>query len=694
MNFRPVYSIVEKLPESDDKKRLKERLERLERDAKKTEELYVKTNEDKLTLSQLLNKVNKELEESLANEKRFIASVSHELRTPLTAILGYGELMHDTILNNKQKKYLNNIMQSSEHLLALINDLLDVSKLEDNRIELSMKEFDMDNTLTECANLIRSKINENVEFVTDIPLLDYSVISDEKRVKQIIINLLSNAAKFTKQGSIRFYVKSIEELPNDKVKFVINVDDTGGGIPKKIASSLFEPFHSTDKTQGTGLGLYISRQLAKMMDGDITVTSEDGIGSSFSVTLVVEKAKEQKIGERLKDAHIMMFAPQSEFIDRISREFILHNASFQNHDIKSIDATSALVQMIAIGQFYDIAIFDLSVFNKHTDHIAGTLKVINPDIKLVAYSQDGEEHTISGFDKVIDGPISYRRFVKEIEAIYAEDFYEQDIDENNYSNLEILIVEDVELNREYEKEMLNNFFNIICDTAVNGKEAVEMAKKKKYDVILMDMRMPVMDGLEATREIRKFDPNIPIICMSANVYKEDKMAAEEAGMNDFIEKPLEKKDIESRLIKLINKEFEPKKIQENKEQKLKEQKSNTSEQSRQPVPQSGKELKNIAMKQLKSNFSDEIANKLISKAAESIVGYINNIKKNFQAKDIRALVEDYHALKGVCANVGLVEQAKQAEELQKLAEQGSLVALHKPTENLLKELRSFVEEIR
>ena len=689
MNFRSVYSIVEKLPESDEKKRLKERLERLERDAKKTEELYIKTNEDKLTLSQLLNKVNKELEESLANEKRFIASVSHELRTPLTAILGYGELMHDTILNNKQKKYLNNIMQSSEHLLALINDLLDVSKLEDNRIELSMKEFDMDNTLTECANLIRSKINDNVEFITDIPLLDYSVISDEKRVKQIIINLLSNAAKFTKQGSIRFYVKSIEELPNDKVKFVINVDDTGGGIPKKIASLLFEPFHSTDKTQGTGLGLYISRQLAKMMDGDITVTSEDGIGSSFSVTLVVKKAKEQKIGERLKDAHIMMFAPQSEFIDRISREFILHNASFQNHNIKSIDTTSALVQMIAIGQFYDIAIFDLGVFNKHTDHIAGTLKVINPDIKLVAYSQDGEEHTISGFDKIIDGPISYRRFVKEIESVYAEDFYEQNIDEDNYSNLEILIVEDVELNREYEKEMLNNFFNIICDTAVNGKEAVEMAKKKKYDVILMDMRMPVMDGLEATKEIRKFDPDIPIICMSANVYKEDKMAAEEAGMNDFIEKPLEKKDIESRLIKLINKEFEPKKIQEKKDQK-----SNTSEQSRQPAPQSGKELKNIAIKQLKSNFSDEIANKLISKAAESIVGYINSIKKNFQAKDIRALVEDYHALKGVCANVGLTEQAKQAEELQKLAEQGSLVALHKPTENLLKELRSFVEEIR
>ncbi len=178
----------------------------------------------------------------MSNEKRFIASVSHELRTPLTAILGYSELLDDTALNNKQKRYLNNIVQSSDHLLALISDLLDVAKLEDNRIELSPKEFDLDDILNECASLIKSKIPQNVNFITD-----------EKRLKQILINLLSNAAKFTKEGSIRFYVKSIDEMENGQLKIVINVDDTDKGIPNEVTKTLFDPFQSTDKTQGTSL---------------------------------------------------------------------------------------------------------------------------------------------------------------------------------------------------------------------------------------------------------------------------------------------------------------------------------------------------------------------------------------------------------------------------------------------------------
>jgi len=699
MSIEPIKKIINSMEESNHKKLLNKKLNILEKDINRTQTKYLKANEDKLTLSHLLAKVNRELEESLNNEKRFIASVSHELRTPLTAILGYSELLDDTALNNKQKRYLTNIVQSSDHLLALISDLLDVAKLEDNRIELSPKEFDLDDILNECASLIKSKVANGVEFYTDIPLLDYPVISDGKRVKQIFINLLSNASKFTKRGSIRFYIKEIEELDNNRVKLVINVDDTGDGIPKEVADTLFEPFQSTDKTQGTGLGLYISQQLARLMDGEIIVESKMGIGSSFSVTIIVEKSSKKEVGKDLNGANIMMFADRNEFIDKISKEFMGLNVNFQTYSIINSDITTSLVQMIVSGRFYEMAIFDIDVFQNYTNYIAGTLKAIHPDIKIVALvSEDSDKH-LGEFDEVIHKPIPYQRFIKQMESIYSKEFFGEKR-EVDYSKLDILIVEDVDLNREYEKEMLNNFFSISCDTAVNGQDAVDKVKTNHYDAILMDMRMPVMDGLEATREIRKFNRDIPIICMSANVYKEDKLSAQESGMDDFIEKPLEKKDIEHKLLKLINNEFVSHRevvpevtptIEERGE--IDELIVVQEEESFEPQI-SGLEMKSAVISHLESNFNPEIANKLFLKAMDSVVQYVSQIEENFKTKDIPALVEDFHILKGVCSNIGLHDIASRAGELQKLSENGDFLPIFEAKNRLIKELNLLIAEVK
>jgi len=676
MSMKAIKTIINSLPESNTKEDLTHQLKILEKKSKRIEEKYIRVNEDKLTLSHLLTEVNAELEESLSNEKRFIASVSHELRTPLTAILGYSELLEDTILNNKQQRYLNNIVQSSDHLLALISDLLDVAKLEDNRIELSLKEFDLDDMLNECVNLISSRVADGVEFIHDIPLLDYPIITDDKRLKQVLLNLLSNATKFTKQGSIRFYVKSIEELKNQKLQIIINIDDTGHGIPKEIVGTLFQPFQSTDKTQGTGLGLYISQQLAHLMGGDVKVESKTGVGSSFSLTIVVEKSAAREIGKELKGANIMMFAQKSEFMDKLSKEFVNHAINFQNYCIQNSDITSSLVQMVVSGQFYDIAVFDLDIFKNHTSHIAGTLKAINPDIKLIAFVGDDEEKNLTEFDNIIHKPIPYQRFIKEIETIYVEEFF-GNVAVVDYSQLELLIVEDVEINREYEKEMLNNFFSISCDTAINGKEALEKAHSGHYNAILMDMRMPVMDGLEATKAIREFDTLTPIICMSANVYKEDKLAAQEAGMNDFIEKPLSKIDIENKLLKVLNQDFTPKK----------EVQSENPKKSK----LSGKALKERAFEHLEVNFNLDIANKLYLKALESITQYVKRLEENFANKDTASLAEDFHIIKGVCSNIGLNEIATQSGELQKTAEKGDFLALTEAKDEIIDTLKSLLK---
>jgi CheY-like chemotaxis protein/nitrogen-specific signal transduction histidine kinase len=637
---------------------------------------YEKATRDKLKLAHLLTQVNKELEESLNNEKRFIASVSHELRTPLTAILGYGELLGDTALNNKQKRYLDSIVQSSNHLLALVSDLLDVAKIGDNRIDLVPKEVDLDDILNDCANLIRSRIKDGVEFIVDIPMPEYKVRVDDKRVKQIFINLLSNASKFTNQGSIRFYIQTLEPVENNMLKLVAKVDDTGSGIPKEIAENLFEPFQSTDKTQGTGLGLYISQKLAQMMGGEITVESKEGVGSSFTVTLMLERTRKKEIGKALNRSNILMFAPKSTFVESLNRELVNLGANFQNHDIKNEDVLSSLVHMVASGRFFDVGIFDVDSFGKNTDYIAGTFRAVNPNIKLIALVDEKQHDNISlkEFDKVVNKPVSYQRFINDIEETYASELFGKRVNVD-YSNLDILIVEDVEINREYEKEMLDNFFGITCDTAENGEIAVKKAREHNYDAILMDMRMPVMDGLEATREIRKFNKTVPIICMSANVYKEDKLAAESAGMNDFIEKPLDKEDIESKLLKLINNEFNVTKELDKYEEEDKK------EENKEEL-----DIKTIALRHLQNNFNETISKKLFNKAQESINEYVKRIKENFGKKNIKELVEDFHALKGVLSNLGLKDLAKLAGELQKISEDGDFLLIDKKKTALLEKL--------
>ncbi|MBU1668810.1 response regulator [bacterium] len=677
MLIQNIINSIDAAPDFQDKKVIIKKIKLLQEEMNKLNKKYKKANEDRLTVSHLLSEVNEELEESLNNEKRFIASVSHELRTPLTAILGYSELLDDTALNNKQKRYLDSMIQSSNHLLSLVSDLLDVAKISDNRIELSPKEIDLDDILNDCANLIRSKINHDVDFIVDIPMLEYKIKADDKRIKQIFINLLSNAAKFTHKGSIRFYIQNIKALDHNKLKVTINIDDTGEGISPKIAETLFDPFQSTDKTQGTGLGLYISKQIATLMDGEITVESQKDIGSNFQVTIVVERSTKKEIGKALNRANVMMFAHRNDFLEKVSKEFMNLGVNFQNHDILQGDITASLVQMVASGRFYDIGIFDIDIFKNHTTDIAGTLKAINPKIKLVALAGEDNDKTLSQFDKVINKPVPYQRFIKLVEEVYNQEFFNNK-EEIDYSKLDILIVEDVALNREYEKEMLNNFFAISCDTAENGAIAVKKAKKHNYDAILMDMRMPVMDGLEASREIRKFNNSIPIICMSANVYKEDKLAAEEAGMNDFIEKPLERSDVENKLLKLLRNEFNSKK----------KQKKNTIKA---PILNSGLAMKQMVFSHLKKNFNDDVSQKLFDKAIISIKEYVQRINHNTKEKDTKALIEDFHALKGVLSNVGIDQFAQEAGRLQKTAENGDLIAINKSQHELLTNIQKLLD---
>jgi len=623
-------------------------------------------HEDKLVLANVLSKVNDELEESLHQEKRFIASVSHELRTPMTSIIGYGELLEDTLLNSKQKRYVQSIKQSSTYLLSLINDLLDVAKFKDKRVELTSTVTDITDIISECAILIESKVAENVNLHVQLPTFDYKIKADEKRLKQIILNLLSNAAKFTKIGHINLYVDEIIEYQDNRLELTIHVEDTGGGIPNEVKNTLFEPFSSTDKTQGTGLGLFISQELAFLMDGSIIVSSQEKKGSQFVLTVMAEKSVPKEIGRGLIGTNILMCSSSDTFIDAVTKEFgRMSMQSFEHYDVQNRGVEYFVSHLLPKAKAYNIVILDIDILKEDAIPLAKMFLMLNPSIKLVAYLTEDYGEVEEVFHLSIYKPLGHQSFIRKIERSYSK--RKVKTLKYDYTNLKILLVEDVEINRIYEVEMLKNFFGITCDTAEDGLAALNKAKEYHYDLILMDMRMPVMDGLEATRKIREFNSTVPIVCMSANVYKEDKIAAEEAGMNDFIEKPLERKDIENTLVKLLNYEFE---------EELDGKRSYSKR----------------AQDFLRENFDEIMVKRLYTAALESIDSGLNDIDTHSKENALSPLRDDFHKIKGVLLNLGLKEIATEAAVLQKHAEKEDIMALRELQVNFISTLNEFLEE--
>lgn len=526
------------------KKDLKLRIKVLEEALENLENKYIKLENDKLTTYNLLYRVNKELDMALANKQTFIASMSHELRSPLTAVLGNSALLRETVLNKQQTKYLDQLNESADFLMALLADLLDVSKLKESKIELNVQETHLDKLLLHCANMVESKIAKDVEFKVAIPNLPYYAFLDKKRVQQIFINILTNAAKFTKSGKIEFSLIEINQI-NGQLEVIVEVKDTGPGISFEIKETLFEPFASTDVDEGTGLGLYISHELATLMGGDIVVDSKEGEGSCFRVRFYCEKSA-------------------------LKMRNLTENSS-------------------------------ISIVKK----------------------------------------------------------------QNNYAHLNVLIVEDIIVNREFLKEMFRVFFSIHVDIAENGELAVAKVSKNSYDIIFMDMRMPVLDGVEATKQIRNFNKEVPIVCMSANVYREDKHEAKMAGMNDFIEKPLEPKDIENRLSKLAP--SMSKKILKNDDNKLRK----------------------IALNHFKEHFDEATGLSFIAMAEEGLAKNIKEIESHLLTQNMRGLSDNFHAIKGILSNLGLEELAHKSGYLQNFSKDEDFESIKKRIELFLLKVKEF-----
>ncbi len=515
------------------------------------------SNEIKIKTHSL--KIAKQKAEHSAQVKAdFLANMSHEIRTPMNGVLGMTHLLLQTELNEKQKRFLQKIDQSAKSLLNIINDILDFSKIEAGKLAIEHTKFDLFKMVENSLALIEMKVQEkNLELIVSYDCnMGRTYIGDGLRIGQILTNLLSNAVKFTQTGHIGVYIVRIEK---GLYRFI--VEDTGIGLTEAQQEKLFSSFTQADnsttrKYGGTGLGLSISKQLVEMMGGQIWVESEEGKGSRFIFELPLEEVEEACHYTLFSNKRVLLI-DDSESWHKILGD-MLESFDIQTHH--AYNATDALEMFQECRTKFDLIIVDWNMPQTDGIETAKQLQALckahhmpQPPsmIMISSFRQESIIETAkrSGIDIFLQKPINPSTLNDILSGIFYQTTPKQESQEQQtsvlslqeelrrYAGSSILLVEDNETNQEIIKGLLEDT-GIILDIAQNGQEGVDKALHNTYDLILMDIQMPVMDGFEATKIIREKDTQIMIVALTANAMKEDIEATALAGMNSHLSKPI------------------------------------------------------------------------------------------------------------------------------------------------------------
>jgi len=499
-------------------------------------------------------------------KSEFLARMSHEIRTPMNAIIGMTNIAQDSDDPARKKYCLEKISNASKHLLGVINDILDMSKIEANKFEISTVEFDFEKMLMNITNMVSFRMDEKKHnFVIRFdPSIPYHVIGDEQHIAQVVVNLLSNAVKFTPEyGTITLEVQVVE-ADSENIRLRFEVSDTGIGITLEQQKRLFTSFEQADGSisrqfGGTGLGLAISKRIVELMGGQIGIESEFGHGTKVIFDIVVGQGshKERKIISKKIDRDKLRILAVDD--SAATREYFAHLMARLKIDCSVAESGQEALAMIDEekegGAPYNFFFVDWMMPEMDGIELAAKIKERMPTesiifmISAARWSDIESEATEIGVDGFIPKPLFPSVLVDCVNSCLGAVTKEERLaasaqDTYDFAEYQLLLVEDVDLNREIVAALLEDT-KIKIDIAENGVQAVEKFAMNgdNYDLIFMDVHMPIMGGYEATRAIRKSGSpkaqTVPIIAMTANAFKEDIERCLESGMDDHIPKPID-----------------------------------------------------------------------------------------------------------------------------------------------------------
>ena len=491
-------------------------------------------------------------EDSNRAKSDFLANMSHEIRTPMNGIIGFSEVLKKGDLSSQQREFVNIISKSATSLLDIINDILDFSKIESGKLDIENIKFDPFEEFEPVIELFSAKTYEkNIKLISFIhPKLPEAIYGDSLRIKQILINLIGNAVKFTPDdGVVRINISKVSE-DSRNVRVLFAVEDTGIGIPKDKQELIFTPFAQADTSTsrqfgGTGLGLAISTKLLSLMNSKLDIESEVGKGSRFffEVDFNVDSSKSMHSFENSKDLNVAIFnSSDTEIYENLIQDYL------DAFDLKSIKFNT--VEELENISYPKAAIFlttviDLEILDRLKEKNISTILITDKQFDLSSIEKDYFNETIH---HPINGSKIFDALVKYVDKLSNIEIPIDNVEILSFSEKRVLVVEDNDVNQQLISFMLE-MLDITVVIAEDGQKGVDEFKDSKYDLVLMDINMPVMNGLEATKNIINYEQksnieHTPIVALTANAIKGDRERFISYGMDDYLSKPIDKSELD------------------------------------------------------------------------------------------------------------------------------------------------------